>query len=194
MLRKLFALLTAVTAALLLVGTAWAVGDKSGDTSTTTTIEEESTVSQPSSSIPDDNSTSTEVTTAGMEANEPTTSTTFDDVDQMSGRAVDDEQSDQVDEDEHTTTTVDDDQVSADLDIPAADYPVDGAGAVRLEVKAGILTLVGVNANDGWTFQLKDASDHELKIRFTDGSTEVEFEAEVEHSKIDVSISSETDD
>ncbi|MGA7097244.1 MAG: hypothetical protein WB245_06725 [Acidimicrobiia bacterium] len=199
MFRKIFGLLTALVAALLLVGTAWALGDQPGDTSTTTTVEEQSTLSQPSSSTTADDSTFTDVTTAEMEANESTT-TTLDDDDQGGegpiddSARIDDDDHQGSDDDHHTTTTMDDDQVSIDLNIPATSYQADGAGVVQLQVTAGVLSVVGITLSDGWTYEVKGNNDHELKVKFGDGSTEVEFEAEIEHSQIVVDVSSEMDD
>ncbi|MGC2240487.1 MAG: hypothetical protein WA726_06580 [Acidimicrobiia bacterium] len=198
MFRKIFAVLTALIAALLLVGTAWALGDQPGATSTTTTVEEQSTLSEASSSTTVDDSTFTDVTTAEMEANEPTTTTLDDDdhVEDGSGQGdagIDDDDQQGV-VDDHTTTTMDDDQVSLDLTIPSTTYQVDDAGVVQLEVTAGVLSVVGITAADGWTYEVKVDNDDELKVKFSDGSSEVEFEAEIEHSQIVVDIGSETDD
>jgi hypothetical protein len=200
MFRKIFGLLTALVAALLLVGTAWALGDQPGDTSTTTTVEEQSTLSQPSTTTTADDSTFTDVTTAEMEANESTT-TTLDDDDQDgespsddSARIDGDDDHQGSGDDHHTTTTMDDDQVSNDLNIPATSYQADGAGVVQLQVTSGVLSVVGITAADGWTHEVKGNNDHELRVKFSDGSTEVEFEAEIEHSQIVIHVGSEMDD
>jgi hypothetical protein len=48
--------------------------------------------------------------------------------------------------------------------------------------------LVEVRPNDGWDFQIKEESRHEIEIEFRSNGREIDFEAELEHGRIKVDI------
>jgi hypothetical protein len=73
-------------------------------------------------------------------------------------------------------------------DEAAETYEVRDAGEVLLRIDGDRLVLVEVRPNDGWDFQIKEESRHEIEIEFRSNGREIDFEAELEHGRIKVDI------
>jgi len=59
--------------------------------------------------------------------------------------------------------------------------PVGDAGSVTFTTDGGVLTLVGAEAAEGWTYTVDRRDGEHLKVTFRDATgAEVEFEAEIE--------------
>jgi hypothetical protein len=130
-------------------------------------------------------STTIEDNTASTVDDDDTTSSTIDDDDVNDDRGKGDD--DQDDDDD-----VNDDRGNDDDDVAVADgvhtYQVAGAGSVTINVTGGNLELADVQANTGWTTEVDNARSDRIKIKFRNGESEAEFEAELEHGAITVDI------
>jgi hypothetical protein len=193
MARKMLGVFTAVAAALLLVGVAWAGTDGSGEQqsatdSTVSTVPEGDTTS----STIDDDETTTSTSIPG-----DTTSSTIDDDDTTTSTSIPgDTTSSTIDDDETTTSTSipgdttsstiddDDDETFEDQSVV---YDIPGVGSITVEVVDGRLELVKVAA-PGWDIEIKRAEADRVEVEFHRGSDEVDFEARLKHGKIKVEI------
>src|SRR3972149_6569630 len=63
--------------------------------------------------------------------------------------------------------------------------PVGDAGSVTFTTDGGVLTLVGAEAAEGWTYTVDRRDGEHLKVTFRDATgAEVEFEAEIEDGSL----------
>lgn len=186
MYRKMIGVFTAVAAALLLVGVAWA---NSGDSSASTSLDDAT-----STSVASDSST-TDVTSSSSTSIDGGTVTTLDGG-SSSSTTVDDNSSTTTPSGS-TSTTLDDDEDDDDEGTALVDgvtvYSVGLAGTVTIEVKAGQLALIAVSPNAGWTYEVEKSYWDEIEVQFEKGESEAEIEVEIEDGKLQVEIESKTD-
>jgi hypothetical protein len=175
--KRTFATIGGVIAATLLVaGIAWASGSDDSVTSTST----------PSTSTSlDDNGSSTSIGDSTSTSLQGQTSTTIDD---NISSTIDDD--DRGKDDDVTGTTIDDDDDDDTVAVPdgAPTYQVPGAGNVTINVSGGALELANVQVNAGWTFEVDEARPDQIKVKFRNGESEAEFEAELEHGGLSIDI------
>jgi hypothetical protein len=207
MFRKMIATFTAVTAALLVVGVAWASGDD--DTSTSVTAAGSSSVTVDSTgtslddstgtSVDDDSGTSTSLddSTVTSLGDNGTTSTSQDDG--TTSTSLDDDDHATVTTIQSTTSTSTGSSTSTSLDdstLRPADgrstHDLPGVGSVTIEVRAGVLVLLDVSA-PGWSVELDKVEHDRIEIEFTSGESEAEFEARIEGARVDVEIEIDSD-
>ncbi len=179
MARKMLGVFTAVAAAMLLVGVAWAGTDSAEDLSST-----EATAA----TIPDEGVTVP--TTAGDEDDDDTTTSTT-----IPGNTTSTSIHDDEDDDDDTTTSTsihhdDDDEVEVFEDQHVV-YDIPGVGRVTVEIIDGRLELVSVSA-PGWDIEIERAQADRVEVEFERGSDEVEFEARIDHGKIEIEIELES--
>jgi hypothetical protein len=170
MARKMLGVFTAVAAAMLLVGVAWAGTDGAG--------EELSSREATAATIADEGVTVP--TTADDEDDDDTTSTSIHD--------------DEEDDDDTTTSTSihhDDDEDGEMLEDQTLVYDIPGVGTLTLEIVGGRLELVSVSA-PGWDIEIERAEADRVEVEFERGSDEVEFEARIDHGKIEIEIELES--
>lgn len=193
MIQKMTGVFTAVVAALLMVGVAWAGGDDestsvTSPSSTIVTIEDTSVPGETGSSTPasvDDSVTSTTVgtvaTTSATVGSTPsttigdTTSTSFDDTTSTSHDDSDDQRDEATIAPSGRTT-----------------HSIPGVGAVTIEVSDGRLVLVSVSA-PGWVIEHDKVESDRIEIEFTSGDAEAEFEAELKDHGVEIEIRSKSD-
>lgn len=199
MVRKMFGVFTAVAAALLLVGVAWASGDRSSDDSSSSSTDSSVTsatgsslpesTSVTSSSIDDNSSTSTSLDNASTSStitNSPT-STTIDDNGGSTSTTIDDDRG-------TTSTTIDDHDDKDETRSPApvnsdpTSYQVGGAGTVTVQIVAGQLVLLDATATKGWSFEVDKSGGRDIKIEFESGESEAEFEAKLRDGQIRIEV------
>ena len=206
MFRKTIATLTAVTAALLVVGVAWASGDDDTSTSVTAAGSSSITVASTGTSLDGstvtslgDRSTSTslEGTTATSLDDDGTTATSLDDDGTTSTSLGDDGTT--VPTSRSTTSTSAGSSTSTsfdDSDVRPGDgrttHNLPGVGTVTIEVRAGALILVDVNA-PGWNVELDKVEHDRIEIEFTSGEAEAEFEARIEGARVDFEMEIDSD-
>jgi hypothetical protein len=128
-------------------------------------------------------STTIEDNTSSTVDDDDTTSSTVDDDDANDDRGKNDD--DQDDSKGHGGD--DDDAVVAVAD-GAHTYQVPGAGSVTINVTNGAIELADVQANAGWTTEVDKARSDRIKVKFRNGESEAEFEAELEHGGITIDI------
>lgn len=194
MFRKMIGVFTAVAAALLLVGVAWASGGPgrddpgTGSLGTTASSSTEST----GSSLEDNtstsiaaNSTSTSVddssTTSITVIDPSTTSTTLDTTASTSIG------------DGSTGTTVDDNnreetRAPAPVNSGPTSYQVGPGGTVIVQIVGGQLVLVDAVAAPGWTLEVDKADGREVKVEFENGESDVKFEAKIDKGELRVRV------
>jgi len=199
MARTMLGVFTAVAAALLLVGVAWAGTDGAG--------EEMSATDATIATVPDQQVTTPTAAEdrAVNEIGDDTTSALIseEDEDDDTASALISEE----DEDDDTASASiseedeDDDTMSASISEEDEDesheifedqlvvYDIPGVGSVTVEIVAGRLELVNVSA-PGWDVEVKTADPDEVEVKIRNGSDEVEFEAEIERGKIKIEIES----
>ncbi len=182
-----------VAATLLVAGIAWASGADDSATSTTTPSTSTSLDDNGSSTSVDDNSSSTSLNGSTSTTIEDNTSSTVDDDDTTSSTIDDDDvnddrgKNDDEEDDNKGHGGEDDDAVVAVTD-GAHTYQVPGAGSVTINVTGGTLELADVQANAGWTTEVDKAQSDRIKVKFRNGESEAEFEAELEHGGITIDI------
>lgn len=194
MLRKMFAITTAVAAGLLIVGVAWA----GTDDSTSTSLETSSTSPGPSiASVGTPDSTSTSLGDTTSTTQDDTTSTSQDD--STSTSRDDDDDSTTSTSVASTTSTSSGTSTSTsfdDSDIAPPDgvstYAILGVGSVTIEVRNGSLHLLGVSA-PGWNHEIDKAEFDRIEIELHAGDAEAEFEARIHHGGIEVNSKVESD-
>ncbi len=181
-----------VAATLLVAGIAWASGADDLATSTTTPSTSTSLDDNGSSTSVDDNSSSTSPNGSTSTTIEDNTSSTVDDDDTTSSTIDDDDVNDDrgkndEEDDNKGHGGEDDDAVVAVAD-GAHTYQVPGAGSVTINVTGGTLELADVQANAEWSTEVDKAQSDRIKVKFRNGENEAEFEAELEHGGITISI------
>lgn len=82
-------------------------------------------------------------------------------------------------------------QLNTTADTQTSTYNVGESGRVTLEVTNGVLKVLSVAPNSGWTAQLPEYDDGEIEVKFYSGSLEVEFKARLVNGEIAVFVESE---
>lgn len=62
------------------------------------------------------------------------------------------------------------------------------AGTVTVLREGDVLTVTEVNPNDGWTFEVEQATGREVEVKFLSGNTRVDFNAELEDGEVRVRV------
>ena len=185
--RKVIGVFTAVVAALLLVGVAFASSDQARDesSSASATLQagtRESVASDATRTSLNDNGGTTGTS---LNDNGGTTNTTIDD---HGGDDRDATTSTSIDGNSSTSTTVDNDSSAEQVTNDPKTYEVEGVGALTIQVVADKLVVLQVEVVSGWDFEVDEASARRVKVEFRNGSTEAEFEAELEHGKVKIEV------
>jgi hypothetical protein len=214
MFRKMLGTVTAVTAALMLVGVAWAAGDAARDDSSaisvagsavtsasTPTTDDTTSATAPDTTgntTPDDNSSSTSTSpgssTTDVTVDDSATGTTIDDHGGTTDTTIDDHGG-------TTGTTVDDDRDDDDeetrspapVNSEAKSYVVGDAGSVAIQIVNGQLVLLDVKVNQGWSHEIDKARADEIEVRFESGEGKAEFEAKLRDGQIRIEIERDDD-
>jgi len=192
MARKMFGVFTAVAAALLLVGVAWASGDRASDDSSSgsfassgslatsgsvTSVSSPSVSSQVTNTSLDDNSS----TSATFDDHGGTTNTTVDDHGGTTNTS-DDDHDDEAEDDKDETRS------PAPVNSDPTSYQVGGAGTVTVQIVTGQLVLIDVTATQGWSFEVDESGGRDIKIEFESGESEAEFEAKLRDGQIRIEV------
>lgn len=194
MFRKMIGVFTAVAAALLLVGVAWASGGAgrddpgTGSLGTTASSSTEST----GTSLEDNTSTSTAASSATTSVDDSSTtsitvidpSTTSTTIDTTTSTSVGDGS---------TSTTVDDHnreetRAPAPVNIRPTSYQVGSGGTVIVQIVGGQLVLVDAVAAPGWALEVDKADGLEVKVEFENGESDAKFEAKIDNGELRVRV------
>ncbi len=194
MARKMLGVFTAVAAAMLLVGVAWAGTDGAGEElssteATAATIPDEG-VTVPTTADDEDDDDTTSTSVHDDEDDDDTTTSTTIPGDTTTTSIHDD---DEDDDDTTTSTSIhhdDDDEVEVFEDQRVV-HDIPGVGRVTVEIIDGRLELVSVSA-PGWDIEIERAQADRVEVEFERGSDEVEFEARIDHGKIEIEIELES--
>ncbi|HUF96301.1 MAG TPA: hypothetical protein VMO52_09505 [Acidimicrobiia bacterium] len=186
MLRKMLGIFTAVAAALVVVGVAWASSDVSSSTSlpeaTLSAAAQSSTSASIGSSTSSTDGSSTSTSLAGNTSTtiDDSTSTSFDDNGGSTSTTIDD-----------TTSTSFDD---SDLPVPDGTfvYQVASAGTVTIQVTNGAMSLDSVNASLAWSFEVEKNRSDDVEVEFELGDAEASIRVRADHGELKVEIESKT--
>ncbi|MGB8360421.1 MAG: hypothetical protein WCE80_03385 [Acidimicrobiia bacterium] len=193
-----------LVAAVALVGSIAGIALASPDDSTSSTV-----VTTPT--VPDEQGSSTtfdDSTSTSIDSDDDTTSTSIDDNDETTSTTIDDEASEKTaasvsDDDDSTSTTIDDrghydddvdgttsttidDDHSQVVQDQTVSHDIPGVGTVTVEVRDGKLGLVDFSA-PGWDARVETQVD-KIKVKFRDGTNEVEYEAELNDGQVKVAV------
>ena len=195
MLRKMLGIFTAVAAALVVVGVAWASSDVSSSTS----------LPEPTLSAAAQSSTSASIGSS-TSSTDDNTSTTLDDGRSTStslagstSTTIDDSTSTSLDDNGGSTSTTIDDTTSTtfdDSDLPLPDgtfvYQVASAGTVTIQVTNGAMSLDSVNASLGWSFEVEKNRSDDVEVEFELGDAEASIRVRADHGELKVEIEAKT--
>lgn len=203
MFRKLIGVFTAVTAAGLLVGVAWASGDEARDVSSSGSIAVSASSDASSSVRLGTASGATSADTRTSTSVEDRTSTSIDDrstdntvgatdvtiVDRSStSTSVDATTSTTRDDHSSTISSTIDDHSTVSITTEPRTYDVDGAGSVTIQLVAGQLVLVDAGAAAGWTLEVDKSDGRDISIEFENGDSDARFEAKVRDGEMRVEM------
>ena len=202
MFRKLIGIVTAVAAAGLLVGVAWASSDEAGNDSRS-----ESIAASVSSDV---SSSATQATASGgtidsRPSTSGTTPTSIDDrptdttigsstdvtiVDRSStSTSVDSTTSNSRDEgSSSSTSSTIEDHSTVPVTTEPRSYDVHGAGSVTVQLVTGKLVLVDAEAAAGWTIEVDKSDGRDIRVEFENGDSNARFEAKIRDGEVRVEI------
>lgn len=204
MLRKMIGVFTAVAAALLLVGAAWASGNDSQDdpgsssgsqgTTAGASVSSSGSLVIGSTGTSLDPSTSTSIdagSTSSSVADNSTTSISLVDTSSTS-TTIASTSSTSVD-DGSTSTTIDDNDREesrgpAPVNSGPTSHQVGTAGTVTVQIIAGQLVLIDAVAASGWSVEVDRADGREVKIEFESGGSDAKFEAKIDNGELRVKV------
>jgi len=202
MFRKLIGVVTAVAAAGLLVGVAWASGDGAG---TGTDSGSDSTALTASSDVP---APAPQGTASGgtidraSPSGDTSTSSSIDDrsVDSTVGSSTDvtivDRSSTSTSVDTTTSTSRGEGSSSSTIDdhstVPVTKdpqtYDVGAAGTVSVQLVSGKLVLVDARAASGWSLEVEKDDGRDIRVEFENGDSDARFEAKIRDGEVRVEI------
>ncbi len=182
-----------LAATLLIAGIAWASGSDDSSPGSTTPSTSTSLDDNGSSSSVAGNSSSTSLGGVTSTTIENNTSSTIDDDDTTSSTVDDEDLNDDRDKGDDDQNEAEgrpggDDDTAVAVSDGTHTYQVAGAGSVTINVTNGVLVLTDVQPNSGWTSEVDKARSDRVKVKFRNGESEAEFEAEIEHGGITVNI------
>lgn len=186
MFRKMLGVFTAVTAALVFVGVAWATSDDSGatgsslDASSSSSISADSSTSSTSGAVtstsnPNASSSTTSDTT--VTTNPSTTSTSVASTTSTSTGSS-------------TSTSSDDSETSFEAGLST--HVIAGVGSVTVEVADGRLILISWSA-PGWALERQRVEADRIELEWVLGEAEAEFEARLENGRLRVETEHDSD-
>jgi hypothetical protein len=179
-------------------------GGKTSSSVTTSSVTSSSVTSSTgatSSTLDDATSTTVDDRTSTTFDDDDATSTTFDDDtsttidDNVTSTTLDDDATSTT-FDDSTSTTIDDDDDTTSTTVreetPPTDrsvtYQVANAGSVTVRISDGQLTLLDVQANSGWTFEVDDSGGDTVRVEFERGDDDVEFRLQFHGSELRLEI------
>lgn len=186
--RKLLGIFTSITAALLVVGMAWA-GDDAGQADddsharitgeTSLEASAETQVSATGDTLPTGSSTSitsgsspsTSMTSPGSSSTTTVTSSAGSSTSVTTGEGS-------------STSLVTRTELTSSA---GGTFQVPDAGSVTVEVHAGLLVLTDVSA-PGWDIRIKDVRHDRVRIEFRKDGAKAEFEARLDSGRLDIEI------
>lgn len=203
MFRKLIGVVTAVAAAGLLVGVAWASGDGTGTDSgsDSTALSASSDVSSPASQGTASSGTIDRSSTSGQSS----TSSSIDDrsTDNTVGSSTDvtivDRSSTSTSVDATTSTSrgegsssstssTIDDHSTVPVTTDPRTYDMGAAGTVSIQLVSGKLVLVDVRAASGWSLEVDKDDGRDIRVEFENGDSDARFEAKIRDGEVRVEI------
>jgi hypothetical protein len=204
MFRKLIGVFTAVAAAGLLVGVAWASGDEAGSDSRSDSIAL-SARSDVSSSAPQETASDGTIDRPTSPSGEGSTSSTIDDrsTDNTVGSSTDvtivDRSSTSTSLNSTTSTSLDagsssstsstiEDHSTVPVTTEPQTYDVHGAGSVTIQLVAGELVLVDAGAAAGWTIEVDESDGRDIRVEFENSDSDARFEAKTRDGEVRVEI------
>ncbi len=101
----------------------------------------------------------------------------------------DDHSSDDPSEDDSSTKA----EASPNADMTKT-FEAGSAGTVTISIAAGVLTLDGTTENDGWSITKTRTQSDEIKVEFSNGTDEVEFEAELHNGQLETKTETKSSD
>ena len=200
MFRKLIGLVTAVAAAGLLVGVAWASGDGTGNEpgSDSVAVSAGSEVSSP----PTQGTASSDTIDRPTSTGENGTSSSIDDrkTDDTVGSSTDvtvvDRSSTSTSVDGATSTSRAEGLTSSTIDghatVPVTTdpqtYDVGAAGTVSVQLVAGKLVLIDARPASGWSVEVDKEDGRDIRVEFESGDSDARFEAKIRDGAVRVEI------
>ena len=68
------------------------------------------------------------------------------------------------------------------------------AGSVTIRRTGGVLAVVSVNASSGWVSEVEQGTGAEIEVKFVNGTTRIDFSAELEDGGVRVRVRAGTPD
>ncbi len=184
--RKMLGIFTAITAALVVVGAAWAAGD--ARQAPTVLAPLALSGSSPSSADPSSSSSSSSASSSSSSssttpstvpsATSPSTSTPGSSSSTSTPGA-----STSTSTSNSTSTTVEEEFTTSS----GGTFKVADGVTVTVDLQGGALVLVDVSA-PGWAVEIKDRESDRIRIRFEKSGARAEFEAELDDGRLEVEI------
>jgi hypothetical protein len=188
MMKKVLGVLTASVTAVAVVGVAWA--SSGGETSTTVTSATDDSIASTSGSAPDTSApTTSQASTSTSQASTSTSlgGTTSTSIDGTTSTSLGG--STPTTTGATTTSSLDDDQSVPDS---ITTHLISAVGSITVQVSSGSLILVNVNA-PGWAVDHDEIESDRIRLRFTSGEAEGEFEARLNNGRVEVKIEVKSD-
>jgi hypothetical protein len=178
MFRTLIGLVTAVAAAGVLVGVAWA-SDEAGNESRSDSI---------GSSTGSNVSASVTVGTPGGDAVGSSTDVTIVDGSSTSTSVDATTSTSRDDGPSSSTSSTFDDHSTVPVTTEVRTYDVHEAGSVTVQLVAGELVLVDAEAAAGWTIEVDKSDGRDIRVEFENSHSDARFEAKIRHGEVRVEI------
>lgn len=175
--RRMMGISTAVTAALLIVGVAWAA-DRPAETPAGFDV---SAAADAAGSLAGSSSSeATEVSSASSTSVSGSSSTSLGSSTSTTAPGASSSTSSPG---SSTSTTFEEEFTAAD----GGTFQVASGVSVTVDVKAGVLLLLDVSA-PGWRIEIKDIRPDRIRIEFARDGDEARFEAEIDDGRLEIEI------
>ena len=192
MFRKLIGVFTAVAAAGLLVGVAWASGEEAGNDSRSgsAVLSASSDVSSsaPQATAAGDTIDRTSTRDGGSTPSSIDDRSTDDTVGSSTDVTIVDRSSTSTSVDSTTTTSTRGQGPTVPVTTDPRTYDVDGAGSVSVQLVSGMLVLVDARATSGWSLEVDKDDGRDIRVEFENGESDARFEAKIRHGAVRVEI------
>ncbi len=177
--RKMLGVFTAITAALVVVGAAWAMGDARQEPrvlaplNVAGSVTSSSTASSSSSSAESSSTSSTTPTSSSSSTSTPGASSSTSTPGASTSTSASSSTSSTIEEEFRSAT--------------GGTFRVADGVTVTVDLQGGGLVLVGYSA-PGWAVEIRDQQPDRIRIRFERTSSRAEFEAELDDGRLEIKI------
>lgn len=155
-----------------------------GTSSTTVLVTTPSTSSTSTSTATDDPTSTTAPSTSSTVIGDDSTTTTVGDPTSTTSTTL-------KGHDGGTTSTTRDDRPLIGIPDGIRTFEAGVAGSVTVELRAGALSLVSVDARHGWTYEIEKSRSDDIEVEFSRGDAEVEIRIRADDGRLEVRVDSD---